>query len=185
MLTSKKKGGSSKRNIINEAIKSLGLDEDETEQLLNKLQTTDQIFTKKDKYFVVESKETSKNLGNQSNNGILDHDGSKKVKGNLKHSDMNIKSLNCNDEPVISNLKMPDSGLFLEDYFDFKEHVFNELNKMKTLAHQDINDNLKHLREENNFLKSELQDMSFHFIFISFSFHFHFIFISFYDIYTG
>ena len=71
---------------------------------------------------------------------------------------MNIKSLNCNDEPEISNLKMPDSGLFLEDYFDFKEHVFNELNKMKTLAHQDINDNLKHLREENNFLKSELQD---------------------------
>ena len=71
---------------------------------------------------------------------------------------MNIKSLNCNDEPEISNLKMPDSGLFLEDYFDFKEHVFNELNIMKTLSHQDINDNLKHPREENNFLKSELQD---------------------------
>ena len=71
---------------------------------------------------------------------------------------MNIKSLNCNDEPEIPNLKMPDSGLFLEDYFDFKEYVFNELNKMKTLAHQYINDNLKHLRLENNFLKSELQD---------------------------
>ena len=158
LLISKKKGGSSKKNIINEAFKSLGLDENETEQLLNKLQTTNQIFSKKDTYFVVESKETSENFGNQSYNGKHDHDGSEKVKSNLKNVDVKMKSLNCNDESEIANMKLPDSGLFLEDYFEFKEHVFNELNKMKALAHQDINNNLKQLREENNFLKSELQD---------------------------
>ena len=158
LLISKKKGGSSKKNIINEAFKSLGLDENETEQLLNKLQTTNQIFSKKDKYFVVESKKTSENFGNQSYNGKHDHDGSEKVKSNLKNVDVKMKSLNCNDESDIANMKLPDSGLFLEDYFEFKEHVFNELNKMKALAHQDINNNLKQLREENNFLKSELQD---------------------------
>ena len=91
----------------------------------------------------MESKKTSENFGNQSNNGKHDHGGNKKVKGNLKNTDMSMKSLNCNDESEISNLKIPDSGLFLEDYFEFKEHVFNELNKLKTLAHQDINAALK------------------------------------------
>ena len=89
LLISKKKGGSSKKNIINEAFKSLGLDENETEQLWNKLQTTNQIFSKKDKYFVVESKKTSENFGNQSYKGKHDHDGSKKVKSNWKDVDVN------------------------------------------------------------------------------------------------
>ena len=100
LLASNKKGGSCKKNIINEAIKSLGLDEDETEQPLIKLQTTDQIFSKKD--FVVESKKISENFGNQSNNGMHDHDGSKEVKGNFKNADMNIESLNCTNESEIS-----------------------------------------------------------------------------------